>query len=391
MKNMENKKKLSPNVIANIIYTLILIITFLLCEWIHFPQQYISFFTFILLGSIVYFVYISVHTQKLLLKKILFLLGLLIIINKLYVPSIFKEKFFINIELGTILIFIIAILTVIFPLFVRAYYWILDKINNGENADMDISNNISGRETKTISPKFENINEPVNTLENISKINIPHYSPTIPNSHKCEANIHRSRISDYIYAALIFMICLIMTYVLVSKITYPIEINLKNIVSNIDFWIPAILFGNLMMVVVFVTLCAYFKLIRVLVQIIRGNDSPFIYAVGLFIISVFMTKMGYFNQDKILNILTQADLFFIPIAALIIYPFFILSANAIDRLLKDKNIYNKMINKACYLSKEVLTIVYSILESLIKLVAFATSNILDSMVELIQSEEMEDD
>lgn len=83
------------------------------------------------------------HTQKLLLKKILFLLGLLIIINKLYVPSIFKEKFFINIELGTILIFIIAILTVIFPLFVRAYYWILDKINNGENADMDISNNIS--------------------------------------------------------------------------------------------------------------------------------------------------------------------------------------------------------------------------------------------------------
>ena len=110
MKNMENKKKLSPNVIANIIYTLILIITFLLCEWIHFPQQYISFFTFILLGSIVYFVYISVHTQKLLLKKILFLLGLLIIINKLYVPSIFKEKFFINIELGTILIFIIAIL-----------------------------------------------------------------------------------------------------------------------------------------------------------------------------------------------------------------------------------------------------------------------------------------
>lgn len=166
---------------------------------------------------------------------------------------------------------------------------------------------------------------------------------------------------------------------------------MKNIVSNIDFWIPAILFGNLMMVVVFVTLCAYFKLIRVLVQIIRGNDSPFIYAVGLFIISVFMTKMGYFNQDKILNILTQADLFFIPIAALIIYPFFILSANAIDRLLKDKNIYNKMINKACYLSKEVLTIVYSILESLIKLVAFATSNILDSMVELIQSEEMEDD
>ena len=377
-----------------VVFIFIQLVLFFIFELIHLPQRYITFFSFLLLGGIVYTIHLSVDNRKLLIKEPLFLICLLIIINKLYIPSIFEDMFHTNIKYGILLIFILFTFIAICPLFIRCFHWISNRIIKDErklNVTQNIKDNITNEtHNSTINNTNEtnnNTNETINgtDISNHASINSPHIEPA---KHTTNNNISpKYQITNYIFSTIILIISILVTYLFITQISNINNLNIDTIMNKIDFGIPLILLCSLSTIVVFIIICAYLKLIQAMIQMVKGNDSPIIYAIGLFVISAFLTETGYFNQDKMLNILTQGDLFSIPIAALIIYPFFILSINAINQLLKDKDVYNKMLTKTCHLAKELLVIVYNIMESIIKLVGFSTSSVLDSMIQLIESDE----
>lgn len=385
--NNENPKKIfTQTFITTIVFISILIVFFFILELIDLPQQYKTFFSFLLLGGIVYTVHLSVDRHKMLKKELLFLFSFLVIVNKLYDPIVFESIFHLKAEYVVIIIFVICIFIAICPLIIRCIKWITKRIIK-DDGDKKYIRDRSIHEGQLSHPTTEEnfTEEPIRPMTEVLTSH-----PTERHTKIRYKNMN-CNIGNYIFSTIILIVSILVTYLFITQISAINNLNSETIMHNIDFWIPILLLGGLATIVVFIIICAYLKLIRAMVQIVNGNDSPIIYAAGLFVISAFLTETGYFNQDKMLNILTQGDLFSIPIAALIIYPFFILSVNAINQLFKNKNVYNRMVDKTCQLAKKILVIVYNIMDSLIELVGFSTSSVLDSMVQLIKSDnEMEE-
>lgn len=386
MNTEKTKKIFTKTFITTLLFISILVVIFFILELIDLPLQYKTFFSFLLLGGIVYTVHLSVDRHKLLKKELLFLFSCLVIVNRLYDTIVFESIFPLKAEYAVIITFIVCILMAICPLIIHCIKWITNRIIKDDEDKIYVrERNIYKDRLSNPTTEKDLNNEFICTVTGSS---IPH---SIERRTKIKRTKMRSNIGDYIFSSIILIISILVTYLFISQISAINNLNSETIMHNIDSWIPILLLGGLSTIVVFIIICAYLKLIRAMVQIVNGNDSPIIYATGLFVISAFLTETGYFNQDKMLNILTQGDLFSIPVAALIIYPFFVLSVNAINQLFKNKNIYNRMVDRTCQLAKKILVIVYNIMDSLIELIGFSTSSVLNSMVQLIKSDdEMEE-
>ena len=67
--NTKNPKKIfTKTFITTIVFILILVVSFFILELIDLPQQYKTFFSFLLLGGFVYTVHLSVDRHKMLKK-----------------------------------------------------------------------------------------------------------------------------------------------------------------------------------------------------------------------------------------------------------------------------------------------------------------------------------
>lgn len=353
----------------------LLLLVFFLIELFNPPIRFQVFFSILLLSGFFYTIYLSFAHKKLLEKKFFLIFCLLIIVNRLYDPVIFKNYFKFDISIGIIIVLGLALLRIFTPVLTSFIYLI--KQNTAQK--------FSPNEPSENIPKKRNISQ-----NHLSKVQEDICMTTE------KKFINKTAVKTSFTEILVTIILLISSVWLTTKLFHWLmeyqNMDTAVLLQNVDAFIPIALIGIFATIIIFIVLCTYSKLIKVMINILKGDESPTIYVLGIAVISIFISKSGYFSQNKMFNLFTEGDIFSFPIAILIIYPFFILSANTIKRLLKDHMVYDRIKQYASTLAKKILTICYDIIDSTITIIEFITSDFLSSMLSIItESSETEKD
>lgn len=149
--------------------------------------------------------------------------------------------------------------------------------------------------------------------------------------------------------------------------------NTETLFHDVNSIIIVFLIGILSMVVVFTLLFCYYKLIKIMVTTIQGNENPSAYVLTIAALSAFLAKTGVLSQDTVLNLFAQGDIFSLPLLILILYPVCLLSVHALINLAKNHNVTSWILDRAIQLAKKAASIGNNILNSSIDLIAFATA------------------
>lgn len=350
-------------------------VSFLVVEMIDFPNYFKTFLSFLLIGGELYLLHLSIKGGRVMEMEMYFAFALLVIVNRLYDPKVFETYFKFPLANGAIIICILFIIRILLPILANLYRGRVKKKNT--NKENKIEEKVSGTSYTKEYPK--GIVKSKGERENFAE-------------QKVKAPVQKKvSLSEKLLIIVFLTLNTVFTYMFIKNLTSISSISMEQAVSNINSLIPLALVILLSTVITFVLLCAYIKMIKIMINVLRGNDSVAIYVVGIIVISFFLTNTGYFNQDIMLSLITQGDIFSLPIAALLIYAIFILSSHAIDRILKDKKVYEKMIDKASSLSKRVLKIGYDCINSCISLIEFVSSDLLENMVSILKDDNEEEE
>lgn len=389
-----------------------LIICFFILELIELPYRFQVFFSLLVVGGILYVLYLAVSRRKIHEDYLILGIGLLIIINKLYDPAIFEECFSISFPIGVLLAVSVTILRICSPLFVRMVRRFRESVliveevlptelTTGESSVLPIqTSSMLHTDAKTMQNIAGEVSEQIQESAYVQMVQ----SDVTPNEQTIKTvkqtlysrgknfftNIDYPLLGELSITVLLLGMSVWFSKKILDWVVVYEEIEAEHILRNVNMLIPFALIGLLATIVIFILLCTYSKLVRVMIHILKGEDSPTIYVLGILLVSLFVSKSGYFSQDQILNFFTEGNFFSFPIVAVIIYPFFVLSANTLNQLLKDHRVYQKMLDAASALAKKVLKIVYDIMDSTIRLIQFVTSDFLGSMLAIIEATEEEE-
>lgn len=389
---MEHQKghwKFNRNYMDVIGIVLILVVFFIIRETISLPIRFQTFFSLLALGEGLYTIYLSLRKKKSLEKHLILTIGTIIIINKLYDPTTFEKQFQFSFLLGIYIAIGLALFRILLPLLIDLGRWFKqhttweNELLKKEETFVPPLHRPTDKQLKSSpAPRFK------------ASSHTTKYKKTKASSHSSEkisAPKNRKSASEYILPILLLILSLWTSVQILRWTTMYQSINTDVLKNNMNVLIPISLIILLSTIVVFIILCTYIKLVRIMTHVLKGEESPTIYIIGIAVVSFFLNKSGYFSQDKMLNLFTQGDLFSFPIAILIIYPFFVLSANTINQLLKNHQIYQKLFDAAICLAKKGLIIGYNILDSGITIIQFVTSDFLDSMITIIQTNDTEEE
>ena len=374
-----NKRVLSVLPLASI-----LVILFLLTEFHPLTPDSKSFFTFFLSGWLLFTLYLSVKGKRLYERYMIFIISLITIINGLYKREIFEAYFQIPIEYGACIIIAFYLLRIIFPYIKKLSSWFLSHTQEpAPDTDTNTTKNNTSKKKHAMYKFGLHTNSDTETNSQATLSNAKGDCTTAPN-HK-GISIGQS----LLYIALT-VIPFLFTYNMVTRLSQTTNYRIANtetLFHDVNSIIIVFLIGILSMVVVFTLLFCYYKLIKIMVTTIQGNENPSAYVLTIAALSAFLAKTGVLSQDTVLNLFAQGDIFSLPLLILILYPVCLLSVHALINLAKNHNVTSWILDRAIQLAKKAASIGNNILNSSIDLIAFATAGFLSSAMELIDEQE----
>lgn len=377
MNHKPKKITVNQQLISAAGFTAALTICFFTLEFVRLPSHFRAFFTFLLSGGSLYLLYLSVQKHRFLKRELIFAGCLIIVVNHLYDPVTFETYFPFPFPWAAAGAGVLCLLGILFPAlkaFVSRF-----RQRSGEKGEKAKKSRDAQGQNVSLQEQSCASALPQKTLRK-----------KMVWTGKREAKENRLSIAEILLALSILGMSLWFSTVFIRRLMAYQNSDIQRLIGNMNSLVPLILIGILSTVIIFIILCTYSKLIKVMIDILRGDDSPAIYVIGIMVISVFLSESGYFNQDRMLDLLSRGDIFSLPIAALIIYPVFVLSTHTINQLLRDHNVYRKMLGRTTTLTKRVLTIGYNILNSSITLAEAVTCDFLGNLIEIINEEDEEE-
>ena len=374
---------ISKRVLSVLPLASILVIAFLLTEFHPFASDFKSFFTFFLSGWFLFTLYLSVKGKHLHERYMIFILSLIVIINGLYRREIFEAYFQIPIEYGACIIIVFYLLRISFPYIKKLSLWFLSHTQEPPDTDTNTPNNDASKMRYARHRFVHHTKSAAEADSQASSTNAKVVCPT--------TQYHKgiSLGQSLLYIALT-VIPFLFTYNMVTRLSQTTNYRIANtetLFHDVNSIIIVFLIGILSMVVVFTLLFCYYKLIKIMVTTIQGNENPSAYVLTIAALSAFLAKTGVLSQDTVLNLFAQGDIFSLPLLILILYPVCLLSVHALINLAKNHNVTSWILDRAIQLAKKAASIGNNILNSSIDLIAFATAGFLSSAMELIDEQE----
>lgn len=385
MDTNKSKSIISKRVLSVLPLASILVITFLLTEFHPFTSDFKSFFTFFLSGWFLFTLYLSVKGKHLHERYMIFILSLIVIINGLYRREMFEAYFQFPIEYGVCIIGSFYLLRIFFPYIRKLSSWFLS--HTQEPSDTTTATNNTTKAKQARHGFIPHKNPAAEADSQASLTNAKDDCPTTQSYKGISLG------QSLLYIALT-VIPFLFTYNMVTRLSQTTNYKIANaetLFHDVNSIIIVFLIGILSMVVVFTLLFCYYKLIKIMVTTIQGNENPSAYVLTIAALSAFLAKTGILSQDTVLNLFAQGDIFSLPLIILILYPVCLLSVHALIKMAKDSNVTSWILDYSKKLAKKVSDIGNNILNSSIDLIAFVTADFLSSAMELINEQEGEEE